>query len=54
MDSDDIRVLVYGDAATVTAPTAIKGKFVGQGFTTKERATDVFVKKDGRWQWVVS
>jgi len=35
MDSDDIRARVYGDAATVTAPTAIKGKFVGKGFTTK-------------------
>ena len=54
MDSDDVRVRIYGDAATVTALTASKGKFMGQEFTTQERATDVFVNENGRWQCVVS
>ena len=27
-----------------------KGKFVGQEFTTQERATDFFVKQGGRWR----
>jgi ketosteroid isomerase-like protein len=27
---------------------------MGQEFTTQERATDVFVKENGRWQCVVS
>jgi len=27
---------------------------MGQDFTTQERATDVLVKKDGRWQAVFS
>ena len=27
---------------------------MGQEFTSQERATDMFVKKDGRWQCVVS
>jgi ketosteroid isomerase-like protein len=54
MDSDDVRVRIYGDAATVTALTSTKGKFMGQEFTTQERATDVFVKEDGRWKCVVS
>jgi ketosteroid isomerase-like protein len=27
---------------------------MGQGFDTQERATDVFVKQDGRWQCVIS
>jgi ketosteroid isomerase-like protein len=54
MDSDDVRVRIYGDAATVTALTTSKGKFMGQEFTTQERATDVFVKENGRWQCVVS
>jgi hypothetical protein len=26
----------------------------GQAFTTQERATDVFVKQNGRWQYVFS
>jgi ketosteroid isomerase-like protein len=52
MDSDDVRV--RGDAATVTALTTSKGKFMGQEFTTQERATDVFVNENGRWQCAVS
>jgi ketosteroid isomerase-like protein len=54
MDSDDVRVRVYGDTATATALTRTKGKFMGQDFTTQERATDVLVKKNGCWQIVFS
>ena len=54
MESDDVRVRVYGDSAVVTALTRTKGRFMGQDFSTQERATDVFVKLDGRWQCVVS
>ena len=49
MDSEDIRVRVYGDTATVTAVTTSKTKYLGQEFTTRERATDVFVKENGQW-----
>jgi hypothetical protein len=31
-----------------------EGKFMGQEFTTQERATDVFVNENGRWQCVLS
>ena len=54
MDSDDVRIRVYGDTAIATARTRTKGKFMGQDFTTQERATDVLLKKDGRWQIVFS
>ena len=54
MESDDMRVRVYGDSAVVTALTRTKGRFMGQDFSTQERATDVFVRLDGRWQCVVS
>ena len=54
MESDDIRVRVYGDSAVVTALTRTKGKFMGQDFSTQERATDVFVKRDGRWHCVLT
>jgi len=54
MESEDFRVRVYGDSAVVTALTRTRGKFMGQDFTTQERATDVFVKRDGRWQCVLS
>jgi ketosteroid isomerase-like protein len=54
MSSEDIRVLVYGDTAVVTALTSTKGAFMGQEFATKERATDVFVKRGGQWECVLS
>ena len=54
MESNDIRVRIYGDTAVVTGLTTTKGKFSGQDFTTQERATDVFVKQNGRWQCVFS
>jgi ketosteroid isomerase-like protein len=54
MESEDVQVRCYGDAAVVTGLTASKGKFAGQEFTTRERATDVFVKQGGRWQCVFS
>jgi ketosteroid isomerase-like protein len=54
MDSNDVRVRIYGDAAAVTALTNTKGKFMGQEFATQERATDVFVRQNGGWQCVVS
>jgi ketosteroid isomerase-like protein len=54
MDSDDVRIRVYGDTAIATTLTRTKGKFMGQDFTTQERATDVLVKKDGHWRVVFS
>jgi ketosteroid isomerase-like protein len=54
MESDDTSVLIYGNTAIVTALTTTKGKFSGQAFTTQERATDVFVKRNGRWLCVLS
>jgi ketosteroid isomerase-like protein len=52
MESDDVRVRIYENTAVVTALTTSKGKFMGQDFTSIERATDVFVKQNERWQCV--
>ena len=54
MESDDVQVRPYGDCAVVTALTKTNTKFAGQEFTTQERATDIFVKRAGRWQCVFS
>ena len=54
MESEDLRVRVYGDSAVVTGVTRAKGTFMGQPFSTRERATDVFVKREGRWQCVLT
>src|SRR6266540_921371 len=50
MESDDIRIRVYGDSAVVSALTRTKGKFIGQEFSTHERATDFFVSRNGQWR----
>ena len=54
MESDDMRVRVYGDSAVVSALTRSKGKFMGQEFTTHERSTDVFVRCGGQWRCVLT
>jgi len=54
MESEDFRIRVYGDSAVVTGITRTKGKFMGQEFSTQERATDVFINRDGRWQCVLT
>ena len=54
MESEDFRIRIYGDSAVVTGITRTKGKFMGQEFSTQERATDVFINRDGRWQCVLT
>ena len=54
METTDTRFRTYGDTAIVTAITSTKGKFMGQDFTSKERATDIFVKQNGRWLCVLT
>jgi len=52
MESTDLKIRVYGNTAVVTGLTTSKGKFMGQDFTSCERATDIFVKQSDRWQCV--
>jgi ketosteroid isomerase-like protein len=52
MESADLRVRLYGKSAVVTGLTTTKGKFMGQDFSSCERATDIFVKQNDRWQCV--
>ncbi len=54
MELDDLTVRAYPDSAVVTTITSTKGKYAGKEFTTQERATDFFVKRDGRWQCAFS
>jgi ketosteroid isomerase-like protein len=54
MNSEDIRVRIYGTTAVVTALTSSKAQYMNQEFSTRERTTDVFVKRNGRWQCVIT
>jgi ketosteroid isomerase-like protein len=51
---DDVQARVYGDVAIVTGRDALKGTFLGKAASTQVRFTDVFVKRDGRWQCVTT
>ena len=50
----DMQVRVYGNTAVVTGGSREKGTRNGTAYTDTYRWTDVFVKRGGRWQAVVS
>lgn len=50
----DIRVRDLGDAAVVTGHTSASGAYAGTPVNVELRFTDVFVRRDGRWQAVAS
>jgi ketosteroid isomerase-like protein len=51
---DDYKVHVVGDTAVVTGRSTIKGVRDGKDLIGRERWTDVFVRRDGRWLAVAS
>ena len=54
MESTDVEVRLHGETAVVTGITTSKGQFMGQSFATRERATDVLARVNGRWLCVFS
>jgi ketosteroid isomerase-like protein len=51
---DDLKIHVYTDFATVTGLNEFVATDSGKDASCKCRFTDVFVKRDGRWQAVAS
>jgi ketosteroid isomerase-like protein len=50
--SEDMKVQVYRDTAVVTYRSTDKGNYKGNDISGRYRWTDVFVKRNGRWQVV--
>jgi ketosteroid isomerase-like protein len=55
----DTKVRVYGDTAVLTGKVIMKGTYAegpkkGQDYNIQSRYTDVYVKRNGRWQVVAS
>jgi ketosteroid isomerase-like protein len=50
----DLKVHVYGDTGVVTGRNTVKATFKGKDISGAYRFTDVFVKRDGRWQVVAT
>jgi uncharacterized protein (TIGR02246 family) len=51
-DNQTDQVRVIGDVAVVNGHSTLTGKKGGKAFEYRFRWTDVFVKRDGRWQAV--
>jgi ketosteroid isomerase-like protein len=53
---DDMKARVYGEVAVVTGRNTIKGVWndIHRDISGPYRFTDVFVRRDGRWQCVAS
>jgi len=54
VEIDDVRVRVFGDAAVVTGRTHGAGEVAGTPYDVVIRFTDVFVRRNGRWEAVAS
>jgi ketosteroid isomerase-like protein len=48
----DQRVRIYGDTAVVTGRFSGKGRLNGKPFTTDERFTSVWIRRNGQWNAV--
>ncbi len=52
--TEEVRVRVYGDAAVITGVAVMAATYKGQQVGGRFRYTDVWVKREGRWQNVSS
>ena len=54
MESQDMKVRVFGDTAVVVGRGVSGGKYQGQPFREVERVTCVFVRQQGQWRCVLT
>ena len=52
IDTEDVKVRIYGDAAVVTGGAAIKVSSGGRLLEFNILFTDVYAKREGSWQMV--
>jgi ketosteroid isomerase-like protein len=52
MSVEDMKVRVFGIAVVVNGHYTMKGTYKGKDISGEGRFTDVFVKRQGRWQCV--
>ena len=54
MTSEDIQVRVYGEVGVLIARGISGGMYQGRAFLEAERSSNVFVKRNGEWQCVLT
>ncbi len=52
--SEELKVSVYGDMAIAQRLQTVEGQYKGKNFSRLERCTDIFVKRSGVWQMILS
>jgi ketosteroid isomerase-like protein len=52
INDEDMKVAVYGETAIVTGIEDVKGTYKGNYGEFALRFTNVFIRRDGRWQMV--
>jgi ketosteroid isomerase-like protein len=54
MESDDVTIRVYGDAAVVTARGVSGGLYRGHAFHEVERQSNMFIREGSQWRCVLT
>lgn len=54
MESEDLGIRLYGNAAVVTARGVSAGKFRGYRFREVERQSNMFIREGSRWRCVLT
>ena len=54
MTVDDVKVRLFGAVAVATGRTRATGSYKGERASVELRFTDVLLRRDGRWLFVVS
>lgn len=54
MESENLRIRMYGDAAVLSAKGVSAGTYLGQRFREVELASCVFVRRQGEWRCVLT
>jgi ketosteroid isomerase-like protein len=54
IELSDLKIRVYGNTAVVTGTETLKGTYKEQDISGKYRYTDIWAKRNGKWQAVGS
>jgi ketosteroid isomerase-like protein len=54
MESEEMRIKIYGDTGVVTSRGTSAGKYRGKPFKLFEWSTSVFIRKEGKWICVLT
>jgi ketosteroid isomerase-like protein len=54
LEGRDLDIRIYGDTAVITGHALAKGTFDGTPFSSDEISSEILVRKEGTWQFVLT